>query len=381
MWKRRIAWIIIILSAAVMYLFSNETVTLAVLIVVVLAPLASLAILSFTGKHLEVSVTSEDNPEGGKSAKITMHNPDILPVADAEMSIRCTNLRTGETDYAMLRKSVPAKRSVEEIIDIEPRHVGRHEMLVESVRIFDPLGMWRRSIPVEGNVRITKLPELFDIQLSITSSAASMPESDRYAQNRKGNDPGEVLGIREYVPGDSVKNIHWKLSSKVDKMLVKELGMPITDQFLVVLDTASDVGLDPDALDTIASVYSSFCGALHADSMDFSMGWTDPETGTAVVRKVSTEEDLISCNEDYLAVPAITRSAFEKIERGVIDSRFAHLVIVSSRIPEGIESITNGCQVMLLLYGAYGSIRTSDGVEIVGFDRETYRSELAGIEV
>ena len=53
-----------------------------------------------------------------------------------------------------------------------------------------------------------------------------MLESDRSADSRRGNDPGEVRAIREYVPGDPVRNIHWKLSEKTDKLLVKGARQP-----------------------------------------------------------------------------------------------------------------------------------------------------------
>ncbi|MCQ2538114.1 MAG: DUF58 domain-containing protein [Lachnospiraceae bacterium] len=41
------------------------------------------------------------------------------------------------------------------------------------------------------------------------------------------NDPSEAYGIREYVPGDSIKSIHWKLSEKTGKTMVREYGMPV----------------------------------------------------------------------------------------------------------------------------------------------------------
>ena len=49
-------------------------------------------------------------------------------------------------------------------------------------------------------------------------------------------------------------------------------------------------------------------------------------------------------------------------------------------IPDGIEAIANGCQVTVLLYGDTGTV-TENNVTTVGFDADSYKSDLAGIEI
>ena len=129
------------------------------------------------------------------------------------------------------------------------------------------------------------------------------------------------------------------------------------------------------------SVFASVLSNLLKEGLDFTIGWTEPVSGEPVFRKIYTEEDLISAADEYLAVPATTQSAFEVIERGVIDSRFAHLIMAGSQIPAGLETITNGCQVTLLLYGAASEGRMDSGAAIIRIDEHSYRSELADIEV
>ena len=40
---------------------------------------------------------------------------------------------------------------------------------------------------------------------------------------KKGYDFSEVTGIREYIPGDKLQNIHWKLSAKKDILMVRTM--------------------------------------------------------------------------------------------------------------------------------------------------------------
>lgn len=381
MTKKRITWILIILFAAILYLFANGTGTLALLISCIAAPLISLLIIFASGRHMTITLDKVDPDSEEQSIKLFLKNHDIMPVSNVVVTVRCRNLRTGETEQIDVTKSLRPKGKAEEIIKVIPSHAGKYEISIESAGVSDPLQLWQRKIAAEDRLYITVMPTLFDMDLLVTSSSSAMPESYSYIDGRNGNDPGEVRGIREYVPGDSIKNIHWKLSSKVDKLLVKEMGLPITDQFLVILDNAADVGLNPDALDAIASVFRSVLNTLMSEGVDFTAGWTSPDSGEPVFRRIRDELSYLDASEEYLAVPAITQSAFERIERGIIDSRFAHLIMVGSQIPYGIDSITNGCQVTLLMYGVEGYSKTDAGTAIIGFDESTYMNELAQLEV
>ena len=376
---RRIVCCILIAAAAILYLFSNETVTLALLAVMLILPAASLGLLRFSGRNIDIGLSSTEPSPDKHTVLLTMSNPDLIPVASVDVEVRCINLRTGETDGYTISRALPPRGHSETPLEIIPGHAGRYEVSIASAEIADALGIWSKKAECSGEEYITVMPEIFGIMMSYTSSAA-MLENDRYRENARGNDPGDITGIREYIPGDPVRNIHWKLSEKTDKLLLKELGSPVTDQFLVILDTAPDIAQDPFALDAAASVFASLIHSILSDGYILSAGWTDTQTGKAVIHRIQNEADAAAAADEYLAVPSSGPSAFNRIERDIAESRYAHIIIVSSRIPEGIEAITNGCQVTILLYGAEGTASETN-LTITGFSRGSYMNELAGIEV
>ena len=379
MLKRRIACILLIISALILYFFDNESVTLALLLALIVMPAVSVGLLALSGRNFRISMKRTTQPDENPVVRVTTENPDFIPLAAVEAEVVCTNLRTGEADSYMIR-STPRPKSTQTVdLEILPKNAGRYEIEVSSAVLTDPLQLSSRQVACSDREYITIMPEIFDMHVSYASDAA-MLESDRSADSRRGNDPGEVRSIREYVPGDPVRNIHWKLSEKADKLLVKELGNPITDQFLVILDTAHEVSQIPAALETVASVFASLTETIRRDSSGLSIGWTDPETGRAVIRKIAEADDLTAAADEYLAMPASMHSAFERIDRDIAESRYAHIIIVGSMIPDGIEAIANGCQVTVLLYGETGS-STENNVTVVGFDSGSYKSDLAGIEI
>ena len=378
--RRRLAgWGLIILFALIMYLFSNETVTLALLAAVIIVMPASYLLLKFTGKNFAVSII-EPKPGAEKSSfTLYMKNGGLLPVASAEMEASCANLRTGESDLLSINKSIRPRGTVKIPVEVTPGNAGRYVFSVSPVRITDPLGLWGKTVECEDAEYITFLPDIFDMQL-IPAASAAMPESDRQSEKSRGSVSGDMTGIREYVPGDPVRNIHWKLSEKTDRMLVKELGVPATDRLLLILDSAADIAQDPIALNTVAAVYSSLIRALRQNDFVFSVAWTDPDTGEAVIRRIENEEDEASAADEYLAVPASAPSAFRRIERDITENRYAHVVIVGSRIPEEIGNITNGCEVTVLMYGTRDSF-TDKNLTVIGFEAGTYRTDVAGVEI
>ena len=119
---------------------------------------------------------------------------------------------------------------------------------------------------------------------------------------------------------------------------------------------------------------------MRENDMIISAGWTDPMTGEAAVRRIITDEDVSAAADEYLAVPAAIPSAFRKIERNLLEDRYAHVVIVGSRIPENIEDITNGCQVTVLMYGGTHSF-TDKNLTVAGFGQKTAATDIAVIEL
>jgi uncharacterized protein (DUF58 family) len=379
MLKRRIACILLIISALIMYFFDNETVTLALLAALIVMPAVSIGLLALSGRKFRVSMERTSQTGENPAVKVRIENHDLIPIASSEAEVVCTNLRTGETDSCVISSTPRPGGTKEADLEILPRNAGRYEISVSSATISDPLQLASKNVECSDREYITIMPDTFEMHVSYASDAA-MLEGDRSADSRRGNDPGEVRAIREYVPGDPVRNIHWKLSEKTDKLLVKELGNTITDNFLIILDTGREVSQDPIALEAIASVFVSLSATILRDSSGLSIGWTDPETGRAVIRKIYEEQELTAAADEYLAVPAVTHSAFRRIERDIAESRYAHIIIVGAMIPEGIDAIANGCQVTVLLYGESGSV-TENNVTTVGFAAGSAESDLAGIEI
>ena len=90
-------------------------------------------------------------------------------------------------------------------------HIGSYEAGLQSVEVSDFLGLFTRRLSVGAHRRVDVTPQLqllervnFDDSATVETSRAAksvLADSMDYAQ------------VREYVPGDPLKTIHWKLSA------------------------------------------------------------------------------------------------------------------------------------------------------------------------
>ena len=105
------------------------------------------------------------------------------------------------------------------------REVGIYSVQITKVRVFDYLGIL--ELPVFcGRQRqlVYVMPNIYTVPMEI---------SERYSDMALKMEPDlsydtiadESENIREYIPGDSIHDIHWKLTAKKDKIMVMERSL------------------------------------------------------------------------------------------------------------------------------------------------------------
>ena len=93
-------------------------------------------------------------------------------------------------------------------------HIGTYSAGVQKIVIYDLLGLFTHTIVNPNRHNVEVLPRTVDLEsLSLTSTASA--ESQKPLQTLVTDDL-DYAGVREYVWGDPIKTIHWKLSSRLD---------------------------------------------------------------------------------------------------------------------------------------------------------------------
>jgi uncharacterized protein (DUF58 family) len=138
----------------------------------------------------------------------------------------------------------------------EVEYVGRGEQTVGPavVRVRDVLGLVERQLVTRGRRSLLVYPPVRRLSHGVVTSLRSAFVTAEYPGR------GEFDGLREYVRGDDLRDIHWKTSAKYDDLIIQEHARE-TDPSAVTMHARANGG-DADAMATAAaSVASALLGA------------------------------------------------------------------------------------------------------------------------
>lgn len=238
MLRRRIAYIAAFVMSSIAFVGTNDPLALGV--VVLLAGLfAGSAICCFMaaatfGFRFDVHPACE----AGQPLKLGMEVRRRLRVPTGRLScrVKCRNVMLGEERLVPVALDASAARKARFELPLDTEACGRVELSVGDVRVADPLGLLRRKVPASFSGAYTVYPRVLDLAVPLERSPRATYSGTSYDTRRRGQDMSEPFDIREYRVTDPLHAIHWKLSSKLDKLLVREASHPSNYDILLLVD-------------------------------------------------------------------------------------------------------------------------------------------------
>lgn len=99
---------------------------------------------------------------------------------------------------------------------------GEVSFYLQDIYLYDVFKLCRVPIQCQKKHHLVVYPQ--EINLEINHEVSMQPRQNGIMQYlyEKGNDVSEVFDLKEYVPGDDIRHMHWKLSAKTGQMLMKE---------------------------------------------------------------------------------------------------------------------------------------------------------------
>ena len=342
--RNRIGWALWVAGALAIYLFENRGATLALLLASVLVPLASLAGAKASGKRCRVQLELPERAVQGESLSGTLTVDGLMPLAAAGGSLSCRNPLTGEEKHVMVSLAPGAPLAFR----LETKHCGTLSVEV-SLQVRDWFGLWRSPSLSAPEVRVRVEPVLCTPGVFLAEGSSPLTEGNRYSSTRAGADPGETFDIREYRPGDPIRQIHWKLSSKTETMMLRELGAPVVDRLLLLLETARPSAMDPEVSDACARVFLSLSRRLTEEGILHTLGWSG-DTGSPETLEVG---DLNAWGEAENRVLALACRPETGNVAGCFADRcaeadHAHVAVVAPALPDGVERLSRSGRITVL---------------------------------
>lgn len=273
-------YIMLTLASIVFHILYKGDLSFVLMLFFLITPFVTFGIQIIQTLRLKIAVSLSCTSAERKTpaaVRITLNNRSFLPISACRITVRYKSVFAPEKDCSeKYSLAVPiGQRSAETVsLSFTPQHCGEIAVSLRHITICDFLGIIRLRKKINYNGKFTVLPRAPRISADIESSLAEDPESSAFSSVKAGDDPSEIFSLREYRDGDRRNRIHWKLSSRNESLIVKELSQPVSSKILILCDFFGCT--DPDGADGIfdmAATLSSFLaesGAAHTVSAAYS---------------------------------------------------------------------------------------------------------------
>lgn len=168
-------------------------------------------------------------------AHIGLHNPTFFPLPSCTFTYHLTS--SYYPCEEIFRCIIPAysRRDFSFDIPVTFQKCGCYQLRLVQVECFDYLHLFhfKKSISLQQEILIH--PKTSE-DISFDSAAFGEGFDEFEETDTKGLVSSNVTDIREYIPGDRLQRIHWKLSAKIKKLMVKENEQTSSNQFTILVE-------------------------------------------------------------------------------------------------------------------------------------------------
>ncbi len=173
----------------------------------------------------DFTVTTAAPIQVEKGMKVPLHfsvkHHAKWPLLQGLLEIRGRNELSQEVITKRVPLSLGAKDSMTLEFVFEAVNCGSWHIETTQLTVSSWLPFFRRTFPVKSVQKLTVWPVRFPVAIQVANqhTTDTMLALQQRVTTQQTN---ERLGLRPYRMGDSVKQIHWKLSAKQDELIVEE---------------------------------------------------------------------------------------------------------------------------------------------------------------
>lgn len=162
---------------------------------------------------------------------------------------------------------------------------------ITGIYLYDFTGLFCLRKRAGQTNMVVVMPKLPPIEI-IDKMAYVINEDDGtiYSETKPGDDPTEIFAIRDYVPGDNIRKIHWKLSSKSDKLMVKDYSFPIKDNDTVIIDLFLPDKKQKSNNNQLFDLFYGLVNAMTSRKVGFNACYYD---GEFKIKRIETQNDIV----------------------------------------------------------------------------------------
>ena len=329
--RARLGYAAALACALLFYLCYRRYLSWYLLMLTLALPLFSLAV-SLPGMlslRVWLSPSQAKVPRGEEAALLLETATSLkLPVARLRLKLSVDNQLTGQKRVG--RHAFPVRPEGTSLSRSLPTdHCGALICRISGLRVCDLLGIFSLPLPSPVPRSVLVMPRILPQEEILPLLPGDLLTHSPSYRPKPGGGPSEDYEVRPYRPGDPMRTVHWKLTSKLDSLVVREPLEPIREEILILFDRFGS----PEELDLAFDRLYSVCLSLLAHGLEHQIFWRDNDpAGTLCSARILDRSGLESCLTGLLSTPPPQAEAPFPQERLPLH---AHQIHISSRVLEG----------------------------------------------
>lgn len=359
-------WLLPTLGLLLTVLWTGSAAALAGLAALIVFLLTAGVLSAVQARRLTLRLTLP--PSAAKNDEIhgtlTLAGSTFFPIGCVDCTLELINELTGERDTLRLT-AAPGRTA----FSFRALHCGQIRVRLRRAVLTGLTGLCRSRVKTDAAAQLTVLPDTFAAEVFLQIDPSQSEDSDD-APERRGSDLSEPYALREYQPGDKLNRLHWKLTGKLDRLIVREGSEPVSRSLLILWDK----GGSAEALDAQAEALFSVCQALAQEGLRFTLGWTAADGLRFAEAASETPFETLALTlrdappqEDMLAAALAAQG----------ELRFGKAVCLCAAISPALEELC-GANTTVLLCGT----ETEEAfLPVVSFSPKDYEAALRHLEL
>ena len=297
MFSNKIRYLFLLAFLGIISILYNEHVVGIIFVTVAVLPLVLFESLCIIHRFIKVELfTTAHVVNKNEEIPITikLYNPTLLPVYAIMVYLTYNNDFSSKKYQKEYMVAIDGKSRTTITYNLISEFSGNINISLKKIRYYDSLKLFSLKKRCNEEVKVAVLPNFYDIEDDIVNSIyKSSIESDVYSTTNKGDDPSEVFAVREYRDGDRPSQIHWKLSSKQEELMVKEFSNPLNCSLLILIDFNIQNGKDSLMyMDSLIESGLSISYNLLLNQESHYLSWFDSKLGAFRRIKISSDKDF-----------------------------------------------------------------------------------------
>ncbi len=357
MLKNRLIYVLVILVFVILSAAYHSNLTTVLLIAVLLYPFIALLLTAFSLIFIHAGF-SESRIVNEKSTPfevgIIIRNSFIMGYSPLELICTLPDSDTGLFSEKKIFTAISPLGRCRLAINAMHRYRGSYNAQIKRIAVYDPLRIIRLSKKIGSQMNMIFLPRR--IMLGSINADGENDTSVTPIPMRRG-DKDDFSHVREYLLGDIMQLVHWKLTAKQDELMIKQYDETTDSRAIILCDFTVESSSAAQALrrsDGIIEAAVAFSMATTVSGINSTVDICSADRG--LVFQISSQSEFEQFyNAMTVLPPRIDNLDFsEMINRYASADISALFAVTSTLTPQLIDQLDiiarNSIRPILLAY-------------------------------